>query len=457
MAKIFLSHSTEDKPWLVGLVHKLKWLGHKVFIDEPRGVGLPLEQGIPIGERWYEVLERELRAVDKVLVVWSPAAAAKMKAGAGQAFSREIFWAAKNRKLVFAYIEQNASPTEASDAAFYASMVPIDTSSLSAMLSRDEVYGRDRVVAEELGAQHFRIEGLRLGEPQMVGKCDGIGRLQREVLAPERPAIEIPADFLNVARDAIDRSWQLGVVEDLIQQAQEVSPGFATFHVSSNCLPKTVLDRLENAQPKQIPWQTGADAQSRRKKLDERLNNVLSDPIREAKDGAAGSPLVVHTTIAVGKDGVRNWDHAKTMCREWDDAVSAIAIPPNLPVLFVAILEDKSALGQDADQFNFSNRPWVPFGRVPTPEMIGWAECDELRRLVESHGFASFRDRSGRRWTTQDWIHQRLETLFGASEVDPTMREAQREAEALIDQAAQMAMGAGAAPTAPDGSPIFPV
>jgi hypothetical protein len=214
MAKIFLSHSTEDKPWLIGLVHKLKWLGHAVFIDEPRGVDLPLEQGIPIGQSWYEVLERELKAVDYVLAVWSPAAAAKMATGGGEAFSREIFWAARNRKLLFACIEQNESPTEESDAAFYASMQPIDTAALSAMLAKDEIYGNDRVVAKELGAQHFRIEGLRLGKQQMVGRCDGVGRLQREVLAPdesqkakpEKRHIELPRQYLDMARDAIDRS-----------------------------------------------------------------------------------------------------------------------------------------------------------------------------------------------------------------------------------------------------------
>jgi hypothetical protein len=451
MAKIFLSHSTEDKPWLIGLVHKLKWLGHKVFIDEPRGVGLPLDQGIPIGQSWYEVLERELKAVDKVLAVWSPAASKKLAEGRGEAFAREIFWAARNRKLLFAYIEQNPDPTEISDAEFYASMTPIDTSSLNAMLARDETYRDDRVVAKALEAQHFRIEGLRIGQQQMIGRCDGVGRLQREVLAPEelqpqrakpeKQVIEIPQQYLDMARAAIDRSWQLDVVEGLIRQAKDDSPGFATFHVSSNCVPKSVLDRLEEAQPSLIPWKTGTDAQSRRTRLDNLLHNVLGDPVREANDGAVGNPMVIYTTIAVGKDGVKNWEHAKELAGEWNAAALAAGVPPNLPVLFVTILEDKSALGDNPDQYNFTNRPWVPFGLVPSPEVISWAESDQLQRLVDDNGLSSFRDRTGRKWTTQRWIYKELETVFDGREPGPTMRDAQDEAEHLIDQVVRMAAG----------------
>jgi hypothetical protein len=455
MAKIFLSHSTEDKPWLIGLVHKLKWLGHAVFIDEPRGVDLPLEQGIPIGQSWYEVLERELKAVDYVLAVWSPAAAAKMAAGGGEAFSREIFWAARNRKLLFACIEQNESPTEESDAAFYASMQPIDSSALSAMLAKDEIYGNDRVVAKELGAQHFRIEGLRLGKQQMVGRCDGVGRLQREVLAPdesqkakpEKRHIELPRQYLDMARDAIDRSWQLDEVQKLVDGTRDESPGFATFHVSRNCVPKTVLDRLEDARADGIPWKTGSGAEDRRKRLDDLLKKLLADPIREAGDGATGSPIVVYTTIAVGKDGVRNWDHAKELAGEWNAAAMAVGVPPNLPVLFVTILEDKSALDANPEQHRFTNRSWIPFGLVPSPEVISWAECDQLQRLVDENGISSFRDKGGRKWTTQRWIYKELEAVFDGREPGPTMRDAQDEAEHLIDQVVQMAAG--------DDDPIF--
>lgn len=458
MARIFLSHSAEDKPWVMCIVHELIRLGHEVFVDEPRGVGLPTAKGIPVGERWYEVLEQELNAVDKVLAIWTPAAAAKMTAGRGEAFSREIFWSAKNRKLVFAEIEQNEAATDESDKAFYDSHAWLDKAPLFAMLDRDEAYGGDRAVREELERQWVKIEGVRKGEVRMGRHREGLGRLQREVLAPEKPQREpvaVSREDLAIALGAIDRSEQVGLFGSLIGQTEEISPEFASAHASRNCHPETVWHRLD-ATTKDVNWPVDFSPEGRRKSFIRAVMNALSEPIQQARDGVTPTPHVLCTRIAAGKAGVRDWEHVKAMHQEWSEALGEIEAPPNLPVLFVVVLEDQSAVSPDAEARQFTNTPWVRFGRLPAAELIDWAGCDELARLVEHYGFASLVDEQGRSWDTQDWIRDRLERLYGECDDGPTMHDAQIEAKALIKQAQLLASGAsprGGSISA--GGPIF--
>ncbi len=391
-----------------------------------------------------------------MLAVWSPAAAAKMAAGRGGAFAKEIFWAAKSRKLVFAVIEQNDEPTDESDAAFYASMSLVDTSSLMAMLDNDEEYCSDPVVREELQGQYFRIEGIRRGRDRMGPYREGLLRLQREVLAPPKPAIALARKDVDSARDAIDRREQLDVLDALVEDSRSETPCLVSLHASDKCHPVSIWKRLDVTERATI-WRAALpDPVRRREHFVKQVNGVLAEAMQQIRDGVSVSPYVIHTEIAAKKAGVKDWEHVKSAFEEWQAALGDISVPAGFPVLFAAVLMDESALEADDSDRRFGNRPWIRLGRVPAGEVVDWSDSNELGALIERYGFVDMRDEDGQPWATREWIRQRFETLFEGREIDPTMTEARREAEVLLDKAVRFA--SGAAPTArPAGANVFRV
>ena len=255
MASIFISHITEDKPWLWGLCAKLKKLGHTVFIDKPEKVGLDSDRGIKIGRKWYHELHDKLHEVDYVLAIWSPNSIKKLKRKRGKIYAREIGWAALQEKLIFGIIDANKDATSITDEAFWRSTVGPDFSELLGLIRSDKIYGSnfDEISDCVVNGQYINIEGLRANNPIMASE-EGILKLHRERLMPQTERLrEFNYEDLVQAMSLIDRDRPIQRLEGILERPVSTEYAATTLQASQECQPEFVLQRLD-AKVDEVPW-----------------------------------------------------------------------------------------------------------------------------------------------------------------------------------------------------------
>lgn len=441
MASIFISHSSGDKPWLWGIVHKLRLLGHRIFIDDPNKVRLSAECGIEIGELWYERLSSELEAVDVVLAIWTRAAAERFRQGRAQVFAREIFWAAAEGKLALAVIDQNRLPSRNRDQAFLDETAPLDLSPLFAMLAKDPIYGpqRERIERFLTERQHFRIEGTRFKNQRLEGDV-GLMRLHREKLSPQPQAStqrNLDFDSLDAALASIDRKPQVEQMKGAIDRSASGVAEAVGLVAGSECEPHYVLRRID-AIEREVDWRRFYSGNPAERQADfrQRVDAVLADIHAIAGAGAQAKPVVIHTLLTLGSSELRKKTDIEQVLSEWRVAIDGISLSPRVPVLFCATVKDDTALDEPEPDVIAARIAAIPLGRVPASDIRSWCEAGLLMSFLKKSGMSLIRDERGFEVPANVWIRERVSNeLKRLGEQAPTMRQAVRIASESVQAA----------------------
>ena len=456
MARIFISHVVEDKPWLFGLVHWLRQLGHDLFIDQPLKVGLDVESGIKISEPWYDRLDVELKRVDFVLSIWSETARKKLARGGGKMFAKEVSYGALNDKLLIGVIDQPSFPSLKKDEAFLLSDATPDFDPLLKKIRLDQKYGAegDSIADYIANRQFFAIEGLRR-KKKKAASDDGLKRLQREALSPKvKPAVIEALDpaLLKPALARIDRRDQVQRLRGLLTTAQMGQHTAAAIHASLDCEPDYVLKRLSGSDH-HVDWRHGvsADPDQRRRDYLLQVDAVLAEPRRQAAEGASPGSLILYAKRHfMGSDPAQR-AQATEILKEWSGAVRLVPPTPGLSVLFCMLFEDADFLDHPTPLSLTNDDTYLALGRINSADMILWCRDTALDRCLASLRLSQIMGADGFPVLARDWIEDHLRDRVPAS---LSMRDAIRLAQKSILAAHHSATATEPVVAAPAGREI---